>query len=75
MRLTQVRDLDQKIAFAKDRYEELDGSPKRHKKFKEALTAIRRIISPGSDFSGEMYNHVKKRRDKDYPWLQSLVDS
>ncbi|SCY92758.1 hypothetical protein SAMN03159288_05295 [Rhizobium sp. NFACC06-2] len=59
----------------------VDGDPhqqsetKRQKKFKESLTAIRRIISPGADFSGEMYNHVKKRRDKDYPWLQSFVDS
>ncbi|MEP9357110.1 hypothetical protein ABLE93_26775 [Xanthobacter sp. KR7-65] len=75
MRLTQVRDLDQKIAFAKDRYDELDGSPKRQKKFKDALTVIQRIISPGADFSGEMYNHVKKCRDKEYPWLQSLVNS
>lgn len=75
LRLTQIRDLDQKIASAKDRYEEMDGTAKRTKKFKDALLAIRRIITPGSDFSGEMYNHVKKRRHSDYPWLQALVDS
>ncbi|PDS28226.1 hypothetical protein [Rhizobium phaseoli] len=73
LRLTQIRDLDQKISYAKDRYDEMDGTPKRKKKFKFALMAIQRAISPGADFSGEMYNHVKKRRDNDYPWLQSLV--
>jgi hypothetical protein len=73
MRLTQIRSLDQKISDAKDRYDELDGTSKRKKKFSAALMAIKRVISPGSDFSGEMYNHVKKRRDADYPWLQSLV--
>lgn len=73
MRLTQIRDLDQKLSDAKDRYDELDNTPKRNKKFADALMAIQRAISPGSDFSGEMYNHVKKRRDSDYPWLQRLV--
>ncbi|WP_287308305.1 hypothetical protein, partial [Mesorhizobium sp.] len=51
----------------------LDGSPKRVKKFKDALNSIRRVVSPGSDFSGEMYNHVKKRREIDHPWLESLL--
>lgn len=73
MRLTQIRDLDQKISIAKDRYDELDGSAKREKKFRESLKAIRRIISPGSDFSGEMYNHIKKRRVNDYPWLHAFI--
>jgi hypothetical protein len=73
LRLTQIRNLDQVIASARDRYDELDGSAKRLNKFKEALKSIRRAISPGSDFSGEMYNHVKKRRETDYPWLESLL--
>lgn len=73
LRLTQIRDLDRKIAAAKDRYDELDNSPKRTKKFKDALLAVRRLITPGSDFSGEMFNHVKKRRQSEYPFLEQLV--
>ncbi len=73
MRLTHIRNLDQIIASARDQYDELDGSAKRLNKFKDALKSIRRAISPGSDFSGEMYNHVKKRRETDYPWLESLL--
>ncbi|KZK79375.1 hypothetical protein PsW64_02999 [Pseudovibrio sp. W64] len=73
MRLSQIRDLDQKIVAAKDRYNELDGSAKRQKKYRDALKPILRMISPGSDFSGEMYNHLKKRRVIEHPWLQTLL--
>jgi len=73
LRLSQIRDLDQKISSAKDRYDEIDGSAKRTKKYKDALKPILRLISPGSDFSGEMYNHLKKRRVNDHPWLQDLL--
>ncbi|MDO6967040.1 HNH endonuclease family protein [Rhizobium alvei] len=73
LRLTQIRNLDQKISDAKDRYYEMDGTPKRKKKFISALAPIKRLITPGSDFSGEMYNHVKRCRDNGYPWLEKLL--
>ena len=72
-RLTQIRTLDQRISDAKDRFEEMDGSPKRTKKFNAALAHIKRLITPGAHFSGEMYNHVKRCRHNGYPWLEKLV--